>query len=567
MTLYHVNPETGRPNICRAKTPEGCLYYNAETGVEAPHFNSKEEARAYVEGEMNKELGETKSLSKKETSEKPEKINYNLMKKFEKLEKEYEDFPKRFHKKNLRVAGNKGQTITITDEDKVVYEEYKNFLEENWDTMKQNFTKEAESIPELKNVTDEKIKDTAEEFILRKLMYERRIYRKSTSIDAGVIYLTKTMTEPKESFIEENKVKEITENLGINNLYKLSPDDIEDEYLKHRIKTLLQDYGDIYTGSRTYMDDENQELTQHFFIPTKNLGTKVLSRRTFRDKKINDALKLPSKKSSLWVDMRTAVGLSKIKTHTGTNFIENTETPHLRMKKTIEKLEKHQIRSEEIQQQREYLRDGDRKIATAYIDKKHPDKEHQKMMKETSLKKIFSHVEIDNDVDKKEYEKFEKSYHEIEHLLPKIPKEVSPSLRLRKLGKHKADGLYFPGFNTVAVDIRNTSSTIHELAHYYDFALKDNVSMSEEFSKIKRGYAEKLKVPSDRTGKYGHSYYTTNTEVHSRLFEIWAHEKLGINNQLLNPEKFTQFDYLPFQENPELKKKGFAILDKLYGKE
>lgn len=70
MSRYHVNPETGRPNLCRAQTPEACLYYNSETGVEAPHFESKEEARSYAEGEMNKELGETKSLSKKSVTKK-----------------------------------------------------------------------------------------------------------------------------------------------------------------------------------------------------------------------------------------------------------------------------------------------------------------------------------------------------------------------------------------------------------------------------------------------------------------------------------------------------------------
>lgn len=49
---YHINPETGRPNQCEAKTPETCLYYNVEEGVEAPHFRTKTEARAHVEKTM-----------------------------------------------------------------------------------------------------------------------------------------------------------------------------------------------------------------------------------------------------------------------------------------------------------------------------------------------------------------------------------------------------------------------------------------------------------------------------------------------------------------------------------
>lgn len=56
MNKYHVNPETGRPNLCRAKNPEAYLYYNAETGIEASHFNSKEEARIYAEKELSKKI-------------------------------------------------------------------------------------------------------------------------------------------------------------------------------------------------------------------------------------------------------------------------------------------------------------------------------------------------------------------------------------------------------------------------------------------------------------------------------------------------------------------------------
>lgn len=61
---YHVNPKTGRPNLCRAKTPESCDYYDGNTNTEAPHFDSKEQARAYVEQELSKELGNTTTLTK-----------------------------------------------------------------------------------------------------------------------------------------------------------------------------------------------------------------------------------------------------------------------------------------------------------------------------------------------------------------------------------------------------------------------------------------------------------------------------------------------------------------------
>lgn len=67
-TRYHINPETMRPNICRAEEPESCPYFNEETGTPAPHFNSKPEAREYVERVMEKEHGETTTIFKGDKS-------------------------------------------------------------------------------------------------------------------------------------------------------------------------------------------------------------------------------------------------------------------------------------------------------------------------------------------------------------------------------------------------------------------------------------------------------------------------------------------------------------------
>lgn len=52
-TTYHISPDTGRPNICRAQTSNGCLY--AKDGEIPPHFDSKEEARSAYEKEQQKD--------------------------------------------------------------------------------------------------------------------------------------------------------------------------------------------------------------------------------------------------------------------------------------------------------------------------------------------------------------------------------------------------------------------------------------------------------------------------------------------------------------------------------
>lgn len=65
MTRYHINPESQRPNICRAKIR--CDF--AVDGQEPPHFGTKQEARKYVEEELTTEYGATSSVSKAEKTE------------------------------------------------------------------------------------------------------------------------------------------------------------------------------------------------------------------------------------------------------------------------------------------------------------------------------------------------------------------------------------------------------------------------------------------------------------------------------------------------------------------
>lgn len=83
MARYHVNPETGNPNICRAKVESSCLYRDE------PHYDSKEEARAGYEAKASKLLGGSLQGSKKTSDSKVLKIqlkeNGYLTKEFENM--------------------------------------------------------------------------------------------------------------------------------------------------------------------------------------------------------------------------------------------------------------------------------------------------------------------------------------------------------------------------------------------------------------------------------------------------------------------------------------------------
>lgn len=192
--------------------------------------------------------------------------------------------------------------------------------------------------------------------------------------------------------------------------------------------------------------------------------------------------------------------------------------------------------------QKKHVKESSGAIATAYMDKKNPDQTRQEMMKNTVLNKYFSKVEIDNDVD---------------------PEDRRPELRIRKLGKHKADGMYFPHKNTIAIDVRDSSAFVHEYGHYLDFTVKSNQSLSQEFSGVVKDYSQDLRLP-DNMSADKKDYYITPTEVHSRAFEIYAHEHLGIDNKTINPERFESFDYKPFKDNPQMKQAAFDFFDKVF---
>jgi hypothetical protein len=79
---YHINPETGRANICRAQ-PGNCKY-----GPDAPHFDDKETAREFFK-EFNNFQNVAESLKKK----KKQKPRYPEYMNSEAMDELYERYP------------------------------------------------------------------------------------------------------------------------------------------------------------------------------------------------------------------------------------------------------------------------------------------------------------------------------------------------------------------------------------------------------------------------------------------------------------------------------------------
>lgn len=183
--------------------------------------------------------------------------------------------------------------------------------------------------------------------------------------------------------------------------------------------------------------------------------------------------------------------------------------------------------------------------AKTYMTKKNIPEKIQNFMNDNKFLTMFGYVEADELCD---INKLEQISEELMDLSDKLylPKVKDHSLRFRRLGKLKASGVYYPGFNSLVVDIDGASSFIHELMHLIDFE-NEILSLDEEFKPLlglyiylmdeKANY--KAKNGSDEAknflngkGKYNRAYYMSNEEAFARMGEIFVTEILKVETSL-----------------------------------
>ena len=214
-------------------------------------------------------------------------------------------------------------------------------------------------------------------------------------------------------------------------------------------------------------------------------------------------------------------------------------------------------------------------IATIQTDKKYQDSE---LNKSTIFNQLgFRKVEVDTqkyEGREFDYNLFRKVEEDFEEICNKSPHaSAQPELKFRKLGKHKATGLYAPFLNILAVDVRNTESFIHEYGHYLDYKHdgKENYSLRDDFEHIITSYSNNFKITfkkkedelltrlmkASKESVSGTSvvsleekrlsaelellkksnkmfdYFTTPTEIFARGFELWVFETITSNSSLL----------------------------------
>lgn len=185
-------------------------------------------------------------------------------------------------------------------------------------------------------------------------------------------------------------------------------------------------------------------------------------------------------------------------------------------------------------------------IATAYITKKNIPPKILEAMDNTVFKKYFMFVEFDEDVDLKSVKVIEKEFKVLNKAYFSGKAFFDVKLRFRKLGKHKASGLYYPTLKTLCVDLRSPSSFVHEYFHMIDDQFGD-LSLEMEFQRIVEEYKKEflngmeqadsaVKEKLNGRGKYNLQYYFRRAEIFARCGEIYFVRILKVESSLIQPD-------------------------------
>lgn len=221
---------------------------------------------------------------------------------------------------------------------------------------------------------------------------------------------------------------------------------------------------------------------------------------------------------------------------------------------------------------RKYEKDLSSDYARSWETKKNiPLKVQEAMKNSPFLNSGFLEVEYDAETDLSKLTPIYKNWVSLYEVLPK-PKEKVNSLRFRKLGNHKASGLYFPAVNCIAIDLRIITSMVHEYGHYLDRKLPlgtGDLSLEDDFQEIYNPYFDYLSKYKDKelsSGKFDFGYYTTPTEVFARAFEVFVSSEIDVNYVLV--KSITEYrEKLPYRfliENYDLVLKYFTNLFNKY---
>lgn len=197
--------------------------------------------------------------------------------------------------------------------------------------------------------------------------------------------------------------------------------------------------------------------------------------------------------------------------------------------------------------------------ASSYQPLKNMPQKYVDAANQSLFSRLFGTVEYDYDTDLDKMKELGKEFMAVMQMFG-MPDLGEYSLRFRKLGHHKASGLYYPSLQCMCVDIRIPSSFTHEFFHLCDFAAGE-LSLKARFLNVRQTYERIvrdevanmpdgcLKKQLEGKSKYNLKYYLEPTEIFARMGELYMSQVLGVRNSLIEQSYKGRFEY---PSNPEL---------------
>ncbi len=199
----------------------------------------------------------------------------------------------------------------------------------------------------------------------------------------------------------------------------------------------------------------------------------------------------------------------------------------------------------QLSQMAKHYRELDGEYAKSFMSKKLDVQKVKDAMEKSTFNEYFGFVEFDEETKLNEVEEVAKEFKAVKDTYLKGVDSKENVIRFRKLGQHKALGLYYPGVSCLCVDIRSPESLTHEYGHLIDYTY-GNLSITAAFKKVRDAYEEEfnsyLNGLSDDSGmkkvlkgktKYNKDYYLKATEVFARSFELYISVCLGVRNSIV----------------------------------
>lgn len=215
------------------------------------------------------------------------------------------------------------------------------------------------------------------------------------------------------------------------------------------------------------------------------------------------------------------------------------------------------IQNERLEQH--YRKQVEGNVARAYTTKRNIPQHILTEMKTSVFNDYFDFVEFDADIEKNSVKDIADEFVKLNHRYFNDFKCKDTTFRIRKLGRHKAYGLYYMYLKTLVVDLRHPDSFVHEYFHAIDDIL-DGLSQKFAFCKIADRYTYLLlktikesekdgtKILS-KSGKYSLQYYLQRCEIFARCGEIYLFRLLHVESSLLKHPDTQSFAY---PDNDEL---------------